>query len=140
MMRCFLLIAALASAASEDATSTLVPKESGGLRLTGRTPKDTPAMTHKVESAPPKQTQETPAQRPSRDPALVSLGSELTALRQRRANILQLEKSIGSTAALIKEGTQMEKAATSRRARQIYDSQVRNTQRLQKETAGMLVA
>ena len=34
----------------------------------------------------------------------------------------------------------MEKAASSRRARQIYENQVRNSERLNKETSAMLVA
>merc|ERR1719265_1193775 len=123
MMRCFLLIAAVATSVSAD---QLLPKDAPAV----------PAPLKVVASTPKKTTQEAPAPRNllARDPALVSLGTELAALRQRRANILQLEKSIGSTNALIKEGAQMARAASSKRGRQIYEAQVKNTERLQHET------
>lgn len=75
----------------------------------------------------------------SRDPLVSGLSARLQELRERKENILQLEKTMGSTEALIKEGVRMRSVASSKRARQTYEHQIEDSERMHKETAAMLL-
>jgi len=73
------------------------------------------------------------------DPLIHNLEQKLSELRERKTNLIALERTIGSTEALIKEGVKMRDAAASKHARDIYDRQIRDSEKIHKDTAEMLL-
>jgi len=73
------------------------------------------------------------------DPLVTSLQQKLRELRERKANIVQLQNTMSTTENLIKEGVEMRDVAGSRRAQETYDRQIRDSEAIHKETATMLI-
>lgn len=69
---------------------------------------------------------------------LVQLGEELAELKQRRANIAQLEQALKADKTLFRESVSLERVSTSKNGRKAATRQARRSAQLVQDTVGML--
>jgi len=72
------------------------------------------------------------------DPVMNGLKVELASLKRNKINVEQLQRTEGASKALLREGEEMMRGATSRHSREAYGRQVHESETVEKEAVGLM--
>lgn len=90
------------------------------------------AATHQPHEPFGKQTASTA------DPVMNGLKVELASLKRNKINVDQLQHTEAASRALVREGQEMMRGATSKHSRQAYERQVHSSETVEKEALGLM--